>query len=228
MTGRGAPWPCWGLIRSKLPPLPFARPGVLTLLVLFGLGPAVWRRGGDACHLGAVGGGRLEARQPVLRRGRGAGCRSASCSPCSCCSITGRERVGRFFGPNHAAVVPGDRGRWGVASAVQHPAVLAAFKPARRPPPARRAWLGRLCGAGGGGALLLGHGGACSPTSAISGVARSSWPGMWWRCPPWALNYLGQGAELLQHPDAADNPFFAIVPHWAALTRPCCWRPWPR
>ena len=33
--------------------------------------------------------------------------------------------------------------------------------------------------------------------------------------PSLALNYLGQGAQLLQDPGVADNPFFGIIPHWA-------------
>jgi KUP system potassium uptake protein len=31
------------------------------------------------------------------------------------------------------------------------------------------------------------------------------------------LNYLGQGAFLLKTPEAIDNPFFLMVPHWALL-----------
>jgi KUP system potassium uptake protein len=31
--------------------------------------------------------------------------------------------------------------------------------------------------------------------------------------PALALNYFGQGALLLEHPDAVDNPFFKLVPH---------------
>jgi KUP system potassium uptake protein len=31
------------------------------------------------------------------------------------------------------------------------------------------------------------------------------------------LNYLGQGAFLLRTPEAIDNPFFLMVPHWALL-----------
>ncbi len=33
--------------------------------------------------------------------------------------------------------------------------------------------------------------------------------------PALALNYFGQGALLLQHPDAAENPFFHLAPAWA-------------
>lgn len=35
--------------------------------------------------------------------------------------------------------------------------------------------------------------------------------------PALALNYLGQGALVLAHPEAAANPFFHLAPSWAAL-----------
>ena len=41
-----------------------------------------------------------------------------------------------------------------------------------------------------------------------------------WLClvlPSLALNYLGQGAMLLAHPERLDNPFFLLYPPWALL-----------
>ena len=35
--------------------------------------------------------------------------------------------------------------------------------------------------------------------------------------PALALNYLGQGAFVLAHPEAADNPFYLMYPEWALL-----------
>ena len=35
--------------------------------------------------------------------------------------------------------------------------------------------------------------------------------------PALALNYLGQGALLLTHPDALENPYFKLYPAWALL-----------
>ena len=35
--------------------------------------------------------------------------------------------------------------------------------------------------------------------------------------PSLMLNYLGQGALLLKSPSAAENPFYLMVPKWAAL-----------
>ena len=31
------------------------------------------------------------------------------------------------------------------------------------------------------------------------------------------LNYFGQTAELLAHPEAADNPFYRMLPEWAVI-----------
>jgi KUP system potassium uptake protein len=35
--------------------------------------------------------------------------------------------------------------------------------------------------------------------------------------PALALNYMGQGALILEAPDATRNPFFLLVPHWARI-----------
>jgi KUP system potassium uptake protein len=35
--------------------------------------------------------------------------------------------------------------------------------------------------------------------------------------PALILNYMGQGALILRRPDAVDNPFFLLFPHWARL-----------
>ncbi len=42
-----------------------------------------------------------------------------------------------------------------------------------------------------------------------------AWLGLVFPC--LALNYLGQGALVLQNPDAAENPFFLLVPEWGLL-----------
>ncbi len=44
---------------------------------------------------------------------------------------------------------------------------------------------------------------------------RISW--LWIVFPGLMLNYLGQGALLLDNPKAAENPFYLMVPEWAAL-----------
>ena len=48
-----------------------------------------------------------------------------------------------------------------------------------------------------------------------AGPVRSSWFAL--VLPALTLNYLGQGALLLQHPAAIENPFFRMVPSWGLL-----------
>jgi KUP system potassium uptake protein len=36
-------------------------------------------------------------------------------------------------------------------------------------------------------------------------------------CPALILNYMGQGALILDTPQAVDNPFFLLVPHWSRI-----------
>ena len=210
--GEGGTLALLGLIRTAVPPAQFARPGVLTLLVLFGsallygdgvVTPAI-------SVLSAMEG--LKVASPAF---------SSYVVPLSAAILLalfvaqqlGTARVGRLFGPVmllwFAAIAV-----LGVISAVQHPAVLAAFNP--------------LAGL----KLLLGHG---WPGYAVLGAVVLCFSGtealfadlghfgrrpivLAWYCivlPALGLNYLGQGAQLLQNPGAADNPFFSIVPHWA-------------
>ncbi|MEY4550516.1 MAG: potassium uptake protein [Pseudomonadota bacterium] len=44
---------------------------------------------------------------------------------------------------------------------------------------------------------------------------RLAWMAVVW--PALLINYFGQGALLLQHPDAAENPFFRLAPGWALV-----------
>jgi K+ transporter len=44
--------------------------------------------------------------------------------------------------------------------------------------------------------------------------------------PALVLNYFGQGALVLAHPEAAASPFFKLFPDWG-LCRSCCLRPPP-
>ena len=54
------------------------------------------------------------------------------------------------------------------------------------------------------------------PISAISAARRSAPPGSASSAGA-ALNYLGQGAMLLAHPEHLENPFFLLYPSWALL-----------
>lgn len=127
----------------------------------------------------------------------------------------GTARVGRFFGP-----VTGlwfvSLGLLGLSQLVDGPEVLAAFNP-------WHGWhflttgghaafviLGSVFLAVTGGEALyadMGHFGA-SPI-------RRGWFMLVF--PALALNYLGQGALLLQRPELAHAPFFQMAPPWAAL-----------
>ena len=210
--GEGGTLALLGLIRSKVPVGRFAMPGWLTLIVLFGsallygdgvVTPAI-------SVLSAVEG--LKIASPGL---------ASYVVPIAIVILLvlflsqqlGTERVGKLFGPVMVlwfaaiAVV-------GALSAVEHPAVLAAFNPLNG--------LGLLTGHGWTGYAVLGAVVLCfSGTEAM--FADLGHFGrrpivLGWYCvvlPALGLNYLGQGAELLANPAAASNPFFGIVPHWA-------------
>jgi KUP system potassium uptake protein len=127
----------------------------------------------------------------------------------------GTARVGRFFGP-----VTGlwfvSLGLLGLSHLVDGPEILAAFNP-------WHGWhflttgghaafviLGSVFLAVTGGEALyadMGHFGA--------GPIRRGWFMLVF--PALGLNYLGQGALLLQRPELAHAPFFQMAPPWAAL-----------
>ncbi|OYW75887.1 MAG: potassium transporter Kup [Verrucomicrobia bacterium 12-59-8] len=127
----------------------------------------------------------------------------------------GTARMGRFFGPI--------TGLWfvtlaalGVSHLIHGPEILAAFNP-------WHGWhflttgghqsfviLGSVFLAVTGGEALyadMGHFGA--------GPIRRGWFSL--VLPALALNYLGQGALLMQQPDLAHAPFFQMAPAWATL-----------
>ena len=210
--GEGGTLAMLGLIRSKVPPLPFNRPAALTLLVLFGSGllygdgvvtPAI-------SVLSAVEG--LKQASPDFERW---------VVPLSTGILLalflsqhyGTHRVGRLFGPV-MLVWFGFIALTGVVRAVQEPAVLAAFNPL--------AGMRLLLTHGWAGYAVLGAVVLCfSGTEAL--FADLGHFGrrpivLSWYCvvlPALGLNYLGQGAELLTRPQSVSDPFFAIVPHWA-------------
>ena len=210
--GEGGTLALLGLIRSKTGKMPYAGPGALTLLVLFGsallygdgvVTPAI-------SVLSAVEG--LKLADPVFER---------FVVPLAVGILLalfmlqhyGTAKVGRFFGPVmllwFAAIAV-----LGVVAAVQNPAVLAAFNPL--------AGLRLLTGHGWAGYAILGAVVLCfSGTEALFAdlghFGRRPIVLAWYFVvlPALGLNYLGQGARVLQDGGAAGNPFFAIVPHWA-------------
>ena len=209
--GEGGTLALLGLIRTKVPELDFARPGWLTLLVLFGSALLY----GDGVVTPAIS---------VLSAVEGLKIASPSFGsvvvPLSAGILLalflfqqmGTEKVGRLFGPVmllwFATIAVA-----GVAGAVQHPAVLAAFNPL--------AGLRLLFGQGWSGYAVLGAVVLCfSGTEALFAdlghFGRRPIVLAWYAIvlPALGLNYLGQGAKLLENPASADNPFFALIPHW--------------
>ena len=127
----------------------------------------------------------------------------------------GSERIGAYFGPVMAAwfVVLAAAG---LVQIVQNPGVLAALNPFHA--------LRFLFGHGAIGFLALG-----SVFLAVTG-AEALYADMghfgrgpirldWFAfvLPALALNYFGQGALVLAHPDATDAPFFNLFPGWALV-----------
>lgn len=127
----------------------------------------------------------------------------------------GTARVATLFGP--VMVV------WFIAIGVSglihifdDPAVFAAFNPyfgvrfLYQHPDIAVVVLGAVCLAATGAEALyadLGHFGR-KPISI-------AW--LYFVFPALALNYLGQGAMLMAHPEAIDNPFYRMVPEWALM-----------
>lgn len=127
----------------------------------------------------------------------------------------GTARMGRLFGPITALWFM-SIAALGASHLVRGPEILAAFNP-------WHGWhflttgghasfviLGSVFLAVTGGEALyadMGHFGA--------GPIRRAWFAL--VLPALALNYLGQGALLMQQPDLAHAPFFQMAPAWAAL-----------
>lgn len=127
----------------------------------------------------------------------------------------GTGGIGRFFGPITLV--------WfltiallGVVHIVDHPEILGALSPHHalgfmwRHPGTSFVILGAvvLCVTGAEALYAdLGHFGKTPIRLAWFGVAM----------PALTLNYFGQGALLLTHPEAVKNPFFMLAPDWALL-----------
>lgn len=210
--GEGGTLAMLGLIRTRVPTLPFARPGALTLLVLFGSALLY----GDGVVTPSIS--VLSAVEGLKDADAGFGPFVVPLSAGILLALflvqfKGTEAVGRFFGPVMVAWFA-MIGVLGAVSAAQHPDVLAAFNPLLG--------LHLLMGQGWAGYAILGAVVLCfSGTEAL--FADLGHFGrrpivLAWYClvlPALGLNYLGQGAALLHDPAAAARPFFAIVPHWA-------------
>jgi KUP system potassium uptake protein len=124
----------------------------------------------------------------------------------------GSERIGAYFGPIMAV--------WfavlavaGLVQVVRDPAVLAALNPVRA--------LSFLAGHGRIGYLALGSvflalTGAEALYADMGHFGRGPIRLDWFVLvlPALVLNYFGQGALVLAHPEGADSPFFKLFPDW--------------
>ena len=127
----------------------------------------------------------------------------------------GTGRMGGFFGPI-IIVWFVTIGLLGLKEIARHPAIMWALNPLygidliRHHPAAGFVLLGAVVLAVTGAEALyadMGHFGR--------GPIRRAW--MRFVFPALLLNYFGQGALLLAHPEAVENPFFLLAPEWLVL-----------
>lgn len=127
----------------------------------------------------------------------------------------GTEKIGKLFGPIMVTwfVVLGALGVHGIS---QSPEVLKAFNPG---------WAVNFFVVHPGmgvailGAVVLALTGAEALYADMGHFGRKPIARAWFILvlPALVLNYFGQGALLLQDPDAARNPFYLLAPGWALL-----------
>ncbi len=127
----------------------------------------------------------------------------------------GTARIGRLFGPIMVLwfVVLGALGVHGI---VQHPQVLQALSPV---------WAVKFfilhpgMGVAILGAVVLALTGAEALYADMGHFGRKPIARAWFLLvlPGLVLNYFGQGALILENPDAVRNPFYLLAPEWALL-----------
>ncbi len=127
----------------------------------------------------------------------------------------GSERIGAFFGPIMAA--------WfavlavsGLVQVVGNPGVLAALSPLHAVSfMSNHGWTGLLAL----GSVFLAMTGAEALYADMGHFGRAPIRLDWFAfvMPALVLNYFGQGALVLAHPDALDSPFFRLFPAWALI-----------
>jgi KUP system potassium uptake protein len=127
----------------------------------------------------------------------------------------GTESIGRLFGPVMVIwfvviAVVGATNIWMAPAVVKaiNPAAAASFLAAN--PVIAFAVIGAVFLALTGGEALYADMGHVGPAA-----IRRAWFGL--VLPALFLNYFGQGALILAHPEAADNPFYKAAPGWALI-----------
>ncbi|AKT37264.1 potassium transporter Kup [Chondromyces crocatus] len=211
--GEGGVLALLALVPAELRPMESARLGVVPALVLFGaallygdgvITPAI-------SVLSAVEG--LEIATPSLQR---------AVLPLTCAILLGlfsvQKRgtagIGKVFGPIMVLWFV-TLGVLGGVHLVRNPAVLQALDPLHA---VRFFRDNGAHGAGILGAVVLVITGGEALYADMGHFGRVPIKLAWYTValPGLVLNYFGQGANLLLHPEAAANPFYALVPRGAA------------
>ncbi len=171
--------------------------------------PPLWRRHDHSGHLGA------QCRGGSRRHRAGS---RPSWSPLTVGILVGlflfKRRGTAGWGPFRTGD-PGvvcAAGRLGLRGSCGKPRVLAAVSPSM--PSLLRGTGGRVSGSRG--CLPGGHRGR-GALRRHGPLRHAAHPTAWFPLvlPALLLNYFGQGALLLRHPEAAHHPFYDLVPDWA-------------
>jgi KUP system potassium uptake protein len=210
--GEGGTLAMLGLIEDKTPPAPFAGPGFLVLLVLFGSALL-------------YGDGMITPSISVLSAVEGLNVATDVFKPyvlptaaaillvLFLVQYKGTAAVGAFFGPVMMAWFVAI-GALGAVSVFAHPAVLVCFNPVQG---IRFLTTHGWTGYATLGAVVLAFSGVEALFADLGHFGRRPIILAWYFLvlPGLLLNYLGQGALLLNDPKQAGEPFFGLVPHWA-------------
>jgi KUP system potassium uptake protein len=209
--GEGGTLAMLGLIQSHNPPPPFARPGALVLIVLFGSALL-------------YGDGMITPAISVLSAVEGLDVATKTFEhfvlPLTAAILLGlfllqhrgTEKVGKLFGPVMLLWF-GAIGLVGAVSLFRHPVALHCLNPvAGLHFLATHGWAGFLTL----GAVVLAFSGVEALFADLGHFGRKPIIIAWYFLvlPGLMLNYLGQGALLLADPKSAAEPFYGLVPHW--------------
>src|SRR4051794_41024215 len=127
----------------------------------------------------------------------------------------GTATVGRLFGPVMLVwfVVLAALGVHGIAG---HPSILRALSPSYGAQFFADDGLTAFLALGG---VVLAVTGAEALYADMGHFGRGAIRAGWLLAvfPALTLNYLGQGALIVEHPSGASNPFYLLVPHWARV-----------
>ena len=164
--------------------------------------------------LSAVEGLKLVA--PALQAMRCCRSRSPSCRRCSPCSRAARPTVAQFFGPDHARLVHRARHRR-PDPPHRRPARVPGAQPVRSA--IEFVLTHGVIGLAVMGLVFLVATGAEALYADLGHFGRKPIQFAWLAIvqPALILNYFGQGALLLAHPEAIENPFYRLYPGWALI-----------